>query len=563
VDGDGYDDLIIASGRGGRLACYRNDGHGGFQRLLDPPLDTVVARDQTTVLGWSKRIRNPQSTAHTQETVILTGSANYEDGLAAGSSVRRFDLANKVIDDGLPGDPASTGPLALADVHGDGRLDLFVGGRVLPGRYPESASSRLYRFDGARFQLDSTNSNALENVGMVSGAVWSDLDGDGLPELILACEWGPVKIFRNNKGNLVPWDARLTFPAAENLPAAGASATLNQLTGWWSGITTGDLDGDGRLDIVAANWGLNSDYLATRERPLPLYYGDLLGRGADDLLETEWNSVTARWVPRRRLDVLGRALPFLMERFRSHQTYSEAPIDEVLGPDPTRWRKVDAATLASMIFFNRGDHFEAVALPAQAQLAPAFGVNIADFDGDGHEDIFLSQNFFALPAETPRLDAGRGLLLLGDGTGKFAAAPGQESGLEIYGEQRGAAVADFDGDGRADLVVTQNGGATRLFRNIRARPGLRVRLAGPIGNPNGVGATLRLKSGALLGPAREIHAGSGYWSQDSSTQVLASSGASRELSVRWPGGATSTVLIPLNSTQITVTNMAAARVAQP
>jgi len=112
-------------------------------------------------------------------------------------------------------------------------------------------------------------------------------------------------------------------------------------------------------------------------------------------------------------------------------------------------------------------------------------------------------------------------LLKGDGKGGLRPVPGQESGIAVYGEQRGAAAADYDGDGRLDLVVTQNGTTTKLYHNLRAKPGLRVRLAGPAGNPSGIGATMRLKSGDRFGPAREIHAGAGYWSQDSPVQVLA------------------------------------------
>ena len=119
--------------------------------------------------------------------------------------------------------------------------------------------------------------------------------------------------------------------------------------------------------------------------------------------------------------------------------------------------------------------------PREAQFAPAFAACVGDFDGDGLEDVFLSQNFFATEPKTPRCDAGRGLWLRGDGHGGLQPVPGQESGIKVYGEQRGAALCDYDHDGRVDLVVTQNGNQTRLFHNVGAKPGLRVRLAGPAG----------------------------------------------------------------------------------
>jgi hypothetical protein len=187
-----------------------------------------------------------------------------------------------------------------------------------------------------------------------------------------------------------------------------------------------------------------------------------------------------------------------------------------------------------------------------AQLTPAFAPVVADFDGDGKEDLFLSQNSFAMDRENGRCDAGMGLLLLGNGSGGFTAASAHESGIQIHGEQRGAAVGDMDADGRPDLVVAQHAAALKLFRNRGARPGIRVKLEGRSGNVRGIGAQARLKFGASYGPAREIHAGSGYWSQNSGVLVLAGPHETTALWVRWPGGTVTESPLPTGSFEVSV-----------
>jgi len=542
LNGDGWDDLVIGSGKGGSLAIFLNDGKGGLVSGNTASVSQPLTRDQTAIVSWSRGTNSP---------LLLVGAASYEDGLATGASVQAYDLPDVKPSDAIPGSEASVGPLAVGDLDGDGNLDLFVGGRVKPGRYPEAASSRIFRSQNGAFVLDETNSKVLKDVGMVSSAIWSDLDGDGFPELLLACEWGPIRVFRNDHGHLVEWNLPLQS-STPNAPSVTNASTLNQLTGWWNGITTGDLDCDGKLDIVASNWGDNSKYQNHRAAPLRLYSADFNNEGVLGMLEAYFDPAMGKYVPERRLDIAARAMPFIRGRFSTFQSYADAGIEDILGDWLPKTRVLEANCLESMVFLNRGSALEPQIMPPEAQFSPAFPVIVADLDGDGTEDVFLSQNFFAVEPETSRYDAGRGLWLKGDGHGGLHPVPSPESGILVYGEQRGAAVADFDGDGRVDLVVTQNAAETSLFKNSKARPGLRVRLKGPPGNPLGIGAQLRLKHGERLGPVREVHGGSGYWSQDSVVQVLCSAEPAEQIWVRWPGGKAFSADIPAGTAEVQI-----------
>jgi hypothetical protein len=560
LDGDGQDELVVGTGRGGALEMFRRESDGTFRSLT--ATNSWQAPDDVTGLAvWF---------AATGERAVLAGLSNYESAVSNSASLLRCRLRSPAQTPGiarlpeiLPGG-ASPGPLAVADLEGDGDLDLFVGGRVVPGRYPQAATSQLFRQDGDQLFPDSVNNRLLENLGLVAGAVWTDLDLNGYPELVLAGEWGPVRIFRNARGNLTEWDPPLVWSrgSAEDpqgsRPATPASQ-LSQLTGWWSGVNSGDFDGDGQLDLVAGNWGLNDAYETCPDRPLQVYFGDLNRQGIVDVIEAYYPAELDTEMPRRSLNALSLAFPFLREHYPTHAAFSTVTLAELLQRMPAKPERLGARFLASVLFLNRGSHFVVRTLPAPAQWAPVFAVNVADLDGDGHEDVFLSQNFFATRMEWPRLDAGRGLWLRGDGQGNLQPVPGQVSGIQVDGEQRGAALGDFNADGRVDLAVTQNGSSTVLYENTGARPALRVHLTGPLGNPCGIGAILRVQSDLHAGPAREIHAGAGYWSQDSLVQVLASPAAPARIEVRWPGGQSMTGEVPPDANEIAVDTMGRVR----
>ena len=519
VDGNGTDDLIVGSGRGGRLALFENkDGRFTKHEMGG----NAAPADQTTIVVM------PDGHGGNE---LLVGQSSYEaatpqDALALPSVVAvpfsrsMNSLGQERI--AVPGDTASIGPLAAADFDGDGNLDIFVGGRVMPGAYPVPVSSHLYRFDHGRYVLDTANRHVLDGVGMISAALFSDIDGDGHPDLLLAPEWGYLRVFLNR---------------GEMFVEAPASYGFREITSRWNGITTGDLNGDGRLDIVATSWGRNTKYHVSKDNPLFAYYGNFDENFSLDVLEAQRDDQLGGIAPLEALARLSVALPYIRQRVRTFAEYSSATLDKVVGPPLARARRLEVNTLDHYLFLNEGSHFKAVPLPATAQLAPAFYAGIADFNGDGWEDVYLSQNFFPTEVGTPRYDAGLGLLMLGDGKGALTPLSARASGIAVFGDQRGAAFADFNRDGRLDLAISQNGAETKLYENLRAKRGLIVQLIGPAGNPAAIGALIRVHyTDDRYGPGREIQAGSGYWSMNSPVQVMGLDGVPDAVWVRWPGG---------------------------
>ena len=484
VDSDGDDDLVLPSGRGGRLSVFINTS-GTFREIEG----SVTGHDQTGVVIY------PSSSG----PEILVGHSNFESTVEETSFIQgyRVENGNLIETRRISTNLSSVGALCMADVDGDEDLDLFAGGRTVPGRYPEPASSMLFINNNGTFVPDSKNSANLEEIGLITGALFSDIDSDNDPDLILAMEWGPVTILENEGG---------TFNDAT------ASYGLSDYVGWWNGVATGDFNEDGRLDIVATNWGLNTKYHISEDHPLELYYDDFDRNGTLDIVEGHWDEEMDAMVPERGLSCLTRGIPYIKSRKATYADFGESDLYEILGHRLTEAAKIEATILGHSIFLKTDKGFQRIELHSEAQFSPAFGAVVADMDGDGHEDIFLSQNFFAYQIETSRSDAGRGLWLRGDGTGALSPVPGQESGIEVYGEQRGAAAADFDGDGRVDLVVSQNGAPTKMYRNVKGKTGLSI---------NDMGTSqfrVKYKNGSY-GPLREVQIGSGYWSQSSSVVV--------------------------------------------
>jgi hypothetical protein len=541
LDGDHRDDLVVGAGKGTALGVFHNEGSGKLKPWVAAQLPPAQPRDITGLLGWS---------TPSNQVSLVAATANYEDGASLGTAVLAWTPPQPTAREWTSAYESSAGPIAMADIDSDGDLDLFVGGRAIPGRWPSPATSRfyVYRQDQGRFVHDTQRSRALDRLGNVSGATFTDLDADGDADLVLACDWGPIVILRQDKDQFT-----------DQTEAYGIAG----LSGPWNSVAAADFDQDGRMDLIAGNWGRNTPFESfrtasgtppgnARTEPLRLYHGDFNDDGVYDVIQAWHDQAADTFLPILPLPILAAALPYLRERFATHVDYAKADLSTLLREGLARSQTIDAIWLESAVFLNRGTGFEVQALPTEAQVAPVFGIALGDVNGDGHEDAFLAQNFFACRPHLPRLDGGLGVWLVGDGKGAFESVPGRVSGIKIHGEQRGAAVADFDQDGRLDLAVGQNGAETRLFRNTAATPGVRIRLKGPPANPAGIGARLRWLPAE--GPVRELHSGGGYLSQDSTVQLMAfpKPGLPARLSVLWPGGLAREYDIPAETREMTL-----------
>ncbi|HET7535794.1 MAG TPA: FG-GAP-like repeat-containing protein [Candidatus Didemnitutus sp.] len=546
LDGDGRDDVLLG-GTSTEPARVLLAQSGGFAAAapVTPASDPAVCDGPVLMF-------DANGDGHNDVLVTKSGtnaranSPEYQPQLYLNDGHGGLQLAA----DALPPLPISAGAVAAADFNRDGKLDLFIGGRVLPGKYPLAPRSALLVNRDGKFE-DVTDSVApgLRNVGMVTSALWSDVDGDGWPDLVLALEWGTVTYFHNNQGKgFEDWTERAGFA----VPGSG----------WWTSLATADFNGDGKPDFVAGNIGLNTQYHASPDHPALIFYG-LFGSGATPQLVEAYYEGDKLYPWRTRKD-LGAQIPSILQRFPKNDLYARATLGEILGDDKLKAAKKFAATeFRSGVFLSQPDGaqvdsargtYKFEPLPEIAQIAPLQGIVTGDFDGDGKADIYAVQNSFAPIPLVGRFDGGLSQLLRGDGRGHFTPATPLESGLVVTGDAKALAVADLNNDGWADFLVTRNNATTLAFVNksVPGRHALRVTLRGTPGNITAIGArvTLELANGATQ--TREIEAGSSYYSQSSAACFFGypTENPPKRLLVRWPDGATTIHDVPANATTL-------------
>jgi len=438
--------------------------------------------------------------------------------------------------------PVSAGATAAADFDRDGRLDLFIGGRIVPRKYPTAPRSVLLANRGGRFEdVTPTLAPGLEKPGMVTAALWSDIDDDGWSDLVVALEWGGILYWHNDEGR----------GFSDRSAEAGFTSAGR---GWWTALAAADVNHDGRIDIVAGNVGLNTLYRATPTEPALLYHGPLGDNTTPLIIEAHHDQ--GRVYPWRTRAHLAAVIPSLRRRFPTNDGYAAATLAEVFPAEKLASAQVYSATefRSGVLLSRAGGGHEFRALPRIAQVAPVQGVVATDLDGDGRDDIAVVHNSFAPIPSTGRFDGGLGQLLRGDGRGGFTAVAPGASGLVVPGDAKALVVLDLDDDAWPDLLASRNNAPLLAFRHTGAtdRTPLRVRLRGPAGNRDAVGArvTLALADGSRL--VREVRAGGGYFSQDSAALFFGYTAANpaRTVEIRWPDGGASSHPVPAGSRRL-------------
>jgi hypothetical protein len=525
ADGDGDDDLFVggAAGQSGQL--FINGGKDGFRTVGGPWEEDKMCEDMSVL--WIDVDGDDDL-----DLFVTSGSSEYDPGdprladrLYLNDGMGAF---SKAPDDAIPTRPGNSSAAAAADYDRDGDLDLFVGERLIAGKYPLAPDSHLLRNEGGRFVAATADSAPdLRELGLVTSAIWSDVDGDRWLDLLVALEWGPIKLFRNEQGKLV-----------DRTSEAGLAGRL----GWWNSIAGGDIDADGDIDFVALNCGWNTKYgRPTADKPTLLYYGDMDHFGEMQLIEVK--SGSEGLLPVRGLSCSSSAMPFLKEKFATYHQFAASSLTEIYEPmcldNALRFA---ANELSSGLLINDGGgRFAWRPLPVLSQVAPGFGATITDLDGDGHPDIYFVGNLHTREPETGAWSGGVGLMLRNDGQGAFTSVWPHESGLVVPGDAKGMAVSDMNLDGWPDIAVARNNDTLRCFLHRSEPPAempRTVRLRGPRGNPTGVGARITCVRTSGGKQTVEIHAGSGYLSQSSAVAFFGSEqiGSMGSIEVQWPDG---------------------------
>ncbi|MCG2461468.1 VCBS repeat-containing protein [Flavobacteriaceae bacterium F89] len=422
LNNDGLEDVFIGGSEGQSASIYIQQKNHSFLELSQQAFVSDKDSHDTDVA-----IFDANGDGNADIYVASGGYHDYlehdvrlQDRLYLGDGKGNFVKSTNA----LPLKRISTGSVAAGDVNGDGFLDLFVGGKVIPGRYPETPTSLLLINDGKGHFTDQIASLApkLQKLGMITDAVWTDLNHDKALDLVVVGEWMPISVFINKDGKLV------------NQTSQYFDRTYS---GWWNTVEISDLNKDGNPDIIVGNMGTNTQFKVTPDQPAELYYNDYDKNGSVDPIFCYY--IQGKSYSYLTRDELLGQLSGLRSRFTNYESYSNSTLQDILSPtDVAESGKLTATDMETMLFMGSSSgKFKKQPLPVQAQYSPVYSIVITDVDKDGNNDLILFGNDDYFKLRLGKFDANYGTLLLCDKNGEFQYVDQLHSGLNINGDVRG------------------------------------------------------------------------------------------------------------------------------
>ena len=446
VNQNGHEDFYIggAAGQNGQLYIQNKDSFENVEISNDSIYEDMGA------LFFDANNDGAPDLYVVSGGVQNTSNKNiYQDRLYINNGKGAFTKSNA-----LPTIDTSGSCVTAADFDKDGDLDLFVGARVNPGKYPLPSKSQLLENlsdDGSgvlKFKNITDSIESWEKLSMVTSALWTDYDNDGWIDLIAVGEFMPITFFHNEKGKLVY--------SPENKPS--------DTEGWWNSIAGGDFDKDGDIDYIIGNLGLNNKYHASKDEPLCIYAKDYDKDGNIDPVMCYYKD-GENYIAHSRDEII-RQISAMRARFKTYESYAETTFEKSFLPEELKDAYVVKSHLFSSSYMqNNGDGtFTVTPLIKSTQMGPIEGMVIEDINQDGKLDVLLSGNSYSTEVATGRYDALKGIVLLGNGDGTFKELPNTESGFLNDLDASGMALFRSVG-GASYVLVANNNGPLHVFEN--------------------------------------------------------------------------------------------------
>ena len=449
LNNDGREDYIVGGAIAQAAEIYIQKVNGSFQKVNVPIFEKDKFYEDLGI-----QIFDADNDGDL-DIYIASGGNEFNEG-SQGYEDRFYENKGNLVFErnisAIPDTRISGLEVSVNDFDKDGDLDLFVGGRLSPKKYPYPSSSRILENRSASGSIqfvDVTEEKnpALTNIGLVTTSKWVDLDGDSWEDLVVAGEWMSIRFFKNNEGK--------TFKEVTE------EVYLPEQRGWWYDIEKGDFDNDGDLDLIVGNLGLNYKYQASTEKPFRVYLNDFDKNATYDIVLSYKSDDTE--YPVRGRQCSSEQMPAIKEKFKNYNSFASASLEEIYSDQMLEESlKYEITSFASVYLQNNDGKFIAKPLPYQAQFSNINALVVEDIDRDGNLDVVLGGNLYNAEVETPRNDASYGLWLKGDGANGFRAQAPRETGLVVRGDIRNMKPIKV-GD-QTHLLVAKNNQALQQIR---------------------------------------------------------------------------------------------------